>query len=206
MTAGFRRKRALQDLALGERRRRLRPPSGSPRASKRAHSAKARQKRKSPATSVSPSPYTASADGLPAAHLAAVDDVVVEQRRRVDQLERDGRVDHVVAAGRRPAGGGMGDEQHDRRPDALAAGADQVARDLGQARLARRRAPRASRSSTRARSSSTPCGTWSAGADGACATGVTEPSRLNENGAHKVKDSPADWPGRRRFAFAEDHG
>src|SRR5262249_53155799 len=75
----------------------------------------------------------------PAARLAAVDDVVVQQRGRVDQLERDGRLDRVVAPHLwAVAGGGVEDEQHDRRADALAAGLHEVARDRLHAALARR--------------------------------------------------------------------
>ena len=74
----------------------------------------------------------------PAPRLAAVDDVVVQQRRRVDQLERDRHVDHV---GDVAAAAGLEHQQRDRRADALAAATDQMQRDLREQRLARREQP-----------------------------------------------------------------
>ena len=71
----------------------------------------------------------------PAAHVVAVDDVVVQQARGVDELAGDRdvhRVSHHVAAA------GAEHQQGHRRPDALAAAADQVIGDLGEARFARR--------------------------------------------------------------------
>ena len=91
-------------------------------ASKRAQSAKARLKRKSPATSVSARPKRCSADGRPRRRLAAVDDVVVQQRGGVDQLERDARPRSRRRVARRtPVAAAWKTRSTTSRPDALAA-------------------------------------------------------------------------------------
>jgi hypothetical protein len=61
-----------------------------------------------------------------AAQLGLVDDVVVQQRRGVDELD-GGRELEALGSGEaeRPR-----EQQHQHRPDALAAGADDVVRDL----------------------------------------------------------------------------
>src|SRR5206468_5973668 len=76
--------------------------------------------------------------GPAAARLAPVDDVVVQEGGGVDQLERDRRLDRIVAPRERPlARRGVVDEQHDERADALAARLDEVRGDRMQALLAR---------------------------------------------------------------------
>ena len=72
-------------------------------------------------------------DGLDAAPgVGLVDDVVVVQRAEVDELARHAAADHVV--GRFDAADLGGGDRHDR-PQPLAAGDDEVRRDLGQVRV-----------------------------------------------------------------------
>ena len=98
MTAGSRRSRPCR-ISPSVRLTHASAAQRTTSASKRAQSAKARQKRKSPATSVSARPKRCERRRPAAPRLAAVDDVVVQQRGRVDQLERDRGLDGVVAAG-----------------------------------------------------------------------------------------------------------
>jgi len=58
--------------------------------------------------------------GAAATRLAAVDDVVVQEGRRMNELERDRDVQHV---GDVVASAGLEDEERDRRADAFAAAA-----------------------------------------------------------------------------------
>ena len=67
---------------------------------------------------------------LAAAHARAVDHVVVEQGRGVDELDRGGEL--VVARAGIAEQGAAGDRQH--RPHALAAAGDQVPGQLGDQR------------------------------------------------------------------------
>ena len=67
---------------------------------------------------------------LAAAHAGAVDDVVVEQRRGMDELDRGGEL--VVARSGIAEQGAAGERQH--RPHALAAAGDQVSGKLGDQR------------------------------------------------------------------------
>ena len=63
----------------------------------------------------------------PAAHIPAVVDVVVDQRRGMDQLKRRGQV--YGLSDFRPAEGAEG-EQGDHGPDPLAPGLDHIARNV----------------------------------------------------------------------------
>ena len=67
---------------------------------------------------------------LAAAHARAVDDIVVEQGRGVDELDRGGEL--VVARAGVAEQRGAGEGQH--RPHPLAAAGDQVAGELGDQR------------------------------------------------------------------------
>ncbi len=61
-----------------------------------------------------------------------VDDVVVVQGTQVDELDRDAAGDHVVVDG---SARGEGRSDHERRPEALASGTDEVSCDLGEKRI-----------------------------------------------------------------------
>ena len=75
--------------------------------------------------------------GAPAAPQAGlVDDVVVQQRRRVDELDHRRQLEALASREAERAG----EQQHEQRPHPLAAGADDVVRDLVDQRDLRRRA------------------------------------------------------------------
>src|SRR2546428_10816821 len=71
---------------------------------------------------------------LPAAHLPSVVDVVVDERRGMDELERGGEVDCLADI---MAAEGFEREEGDHRTDSLAARLDHVARDVLEERLLR---------------------------------------------------------------------
>ena len=87
---------------------------------------KAREYRKSPTSTLAALPNSALAVLLAAAQRRLVDHVVVQQRGGVDELDDGGQ---LVALGPVEAQR-LGEQQHQRRPHALAAGADDVVRDL----------------------------------------------------------------------------
>ena len=158
---------ALQDLALGEADAGLGRPADHVGLEARAEREGAAEEEVAGDERVG---EAERAEGRrPAApRLAAVDDVVVQQRGRVDELERDRRLDGVVAAGAaRPSAAACEDEQHDQRADALAARADEVRRDLLEPAARATSSSAASRSSTRARSSRTAAGMAGSAADDA---------------------------------------
>ncbi len=64
---------------------------------------------------------------LAAAHVALVDDVVVQQRSRVHEFDGSGEQDMVLAL----VAGHLRRAKRQHRPQSLAAGIDQVAGDLG---------------------------------------------------------------------------
>ncbi len=66
--------------------------------------------------------------GPPAAQVGAVEHVVVDQRRRVHELDRRGGAQHAGVLGRRVPGG----EEDQQRPQALAPGGDGIAGVLGE--------------------------------------------------------------------------
>ena len=140
----------------------------------------------------------------PAARLAAVDDVVVQERGRVDQLERDGGLDGVVAARERSAGGRrVEDEQDDGRPDALAARADEVRRRSPRGASSREPSSAWSRASTRCKSSPTGRGDRPARvAGGAVGDGLHQgrASRINSNRPAKSRTRSLPSPGSGRYA------
>ena len=121
---------ALQQLALGERRRRARQRlhrrqrAGGGELGERAREEQvAGRDRKLPPA---PRPDRRHA----AAQARAVEHVVVDERRAVDQLDRGGGGDQLAAAGRARATG----EQDEQRAQPLAAGGDRVAGVLGEHR------------------------------------------------------------------------
>ena len=126
----------LEDLALGERDA-LGRPSDHLRLEARAQRERATEEEVAGDERVA-QPEHGERGRIAAPHLAAVDDVVVEQRRRVDQLEGHGRFDDVVTTPERTVRARVRDKQHHHGTDALAAGADEMHRDLGEPRLARR--------------------------------------------------------------------
>ena len=77
--------------------------------------------------------------GAPAAQLSAVDEVVVHERRRVHQLDRDGGAREALLAlgARRRAARGFGGEDDEQRAQALAAGDDRRICVRGQRRARR---------------------------------------------------------------------
>ena len=62
----------------------------------------------------------------------------MQQRGRVDELERDRSLDGIFAAGVLARDGGVEDQEHDQRAHALAARPHEVRRDLLESGLARR--------------------------------------------------------------------
>ena len=66
----------------------------------------------------------------PAADLRIVDDVVVHQRGRMDDLDHRSKADRSLAA----VGHHLGAQEQERRPDPLAAAVPQVLADLGDGR------------------------------------------------------------------------
>ena len=88
---------------------------------------KARENRKSPTSTGALLPHTALAVLMPRRSVALVDDVVVQQRRRMNELDRGGEADMALAA----IAAHAGRQQRQDRPHALAAGLRQV---LGQLR------------------------------------------------------------------------
>ncbi len=82
--------------------------------------------RKSPTSTLASLPHSMRAASRAAAHLALVDDVVVQQRRGVHELDRGGELDVAVAA----IAGEPRHREREHRPQPLAAGIDQVVGDL----------------------------------------------------------------------------
>src|SRR4030095_17137063 len=74
-----------------------------------------------------------------------IEDVVVQKGGRMDELERDRRLDRVLTPRALTAGGGVEHQQDDEGTHAFAARADQAVRDLLQARLTRRELGREAR-------------------------------------------------------------
>src|SRR4029077_13862776 len=127
----------LQHLALGQAHARLGRPAHHVRLEARAQREGAAEEEVARDERVG---ETEALEGrrLAAPRLAAVDDVVVQQRGRVDQLERDRGLDGVVATGVFARGGGGEDQEHDQRAHALAARPYEVRRDLLASGFARR--------------------------------------------------------------------
>ena len=89
-------------------------------------------------------PAAATTVGRPRRSAARVEHVVVDERGRVDQLDRDRRAHAAPARGR----AGPGGHEHEQRPQPLAAGGDRRAGVLAEHRRRARPRARASRASS----------------------------------------------------------
>src|SRR5207245_7242681 len=70
----------------------------------------------------------------PAAHLSTIVNIIVDQRRRVDELERRSEVDRLPGVG---SAEGPEREERDHRPDAFAARFDDIPGDVMEERFFR---------------------------------------------------------------------
>ena len=126
---------ALQQLSLGERGRRAGEHADRLRASVAGQLGE-RAREEQIAGGGGDRPPGGGHDGRPAAtQVGTVEHVVVHERRRVDELDRHHRSQHALG----PLGRRARREQHQQRPQPLAAGRDRGPRVLGQERPVRAR-------------------------------------------------------------------